>query len=78
MARPPLPPGQEVSAIEELNTSLGLVARRDFFLIFLARGQKYLRSTGLAYHFVGNAKIAFIRQMHVGLSTTELESFVIC
>lgn len=54
------------------------MAREDMRQFFLARGQKYLRSTGLAYHFVGNAKIAFIRQMHVGLSTTELESFVIC
>ncbi len=44
---PPPPPGQEVSPVDETWT-LGIsIGPPRFFDLFLARGQKYLRSTAL-------------------------------
>ena len=69
MARGRLKMARERLAVNGKQVHLALEAKkwpaRGYFWpakeIFLACGQKYLRSTGLAYHFVGNAKLAFIR-----------------
>ena len=43
----PPPLGQELPFVDELGHQGSSLARQDFLTFFLARGQKYLRSTAL-------------------------------